>query len=63
MPRLDRRDLIPWIVTSSIVGSLIAIFIDLTKQNPWLLLYEGFVLGWLLVLTSIVVVHFKSERK
>jgi len=63
MPRFDRRVLIPWIVTVSIMGSLIAIFIDIIKQNPWFLLYEGFVLGWLLVLTSIAIVHFKSERK
>ncbi len=63
MPRFDRRVLIPWIVTGSIMGSLIAIFIDIIKQNPWFLLYEGFVLGWLLVLTSIAIVHFKSERK
>ena len=63
MPEFDRRVLIPWIVTVSIMGSLIAIFIDIIKQNPWFLLYEGFVLGWLLVLTLIAIEHFKSERK
>jgi len=63
MVRFDRRALIPWIVTGSIMGSIIAIFIDIIKQNPWFLLYESFVLGWLMVLTSIAVVHFKSEQK
>ena len=63
MPEFDRRAIIPWIVTGCIMGSLIAIFIDIIKQNPWFLLYECFVLGWLLVLTSIAIVHFKSERK
>ena len=63
MPEFDRRVLIPWIVTGCIMGSLTAIFIDVIKQNPWFLLYESFVLGWLLVLTSIAIGHFKSERK
>lgn len=63
MPEFDRRVIIPWIVTGCIMGSLIAIFIDIIKQNPWFLLYDGFVLGWLLMLTSIAIVHFKSERK
>ena len=61
MPRFDRRTVIFWVLTGSVMGSLIAVFIDISKQNPWFLLYEGFVLGWLLVLTSIAVVHFKGE--
>ena len=61
MPSLDRPTIVLWIVTGSIMGSLTAILIDAIKQNPWFLLYECFVLGWLLLLTAIAVEHIKGE--
>ena len=50
-----------WIVTGSIMGSLIAVLSDTIKQNPWFLLYQSFVLGWLLVLTAITVEHIRGK--
>lgn len=63
MQRINIRIKIPWIVTGSVMGSLIAIFIEIIKKNPWFLLYQSFVLGWLLVLTAIMVENIKNKRK
>ena len=62
MPRFDGRAVIFWVLTGSVIGSLIAIFIDVSKQNPCFLLYEGFVLGRLIVPASIAVVHLKASE-
>ena len=58
---LEKRIVVIWIMTGSIMGSLIAILIDAVKQNPWLLIYQSFVLGWLLFLTGIAAAHIKKK--
>ena len=57
----DRRTIWMYIVTGSIMGTSIALFIDAIKQNPWLLIYQSFVFGWLLLLTGIAAAHIKRR--
>ena len=49
----EKRIVVIWFVSGSIMGSLIAILFEAVKQNSWLLIYQSFVLGWLLLLTAI----------
>ena len=60
----EKRMVVIWIVSFSIMGSLIATLFEATKQNPWLLIYQSFVLGWLLLLTVIATraPHFDGGR-
>jgi len=62
MRRLSISIIIPWVITGSIMGSLIAIIIGAVKVNPWLILYLSFVFGWLLVLTAVMVENFKTKQ-
>jgi DNA-binding HxlR family transcriptional regulator len=55
-----KRNAILWAVTGIISGSFIALLTDIVKQNPWFLLYIGFVLGWVWVLTGITSVHVRT---
>jgi hypothetical protein len=49
----EKRIVVIWIASGLIMGSLVATLFEAVKKNPWLLIYQSFVLGWLLLLTAI----------
>jgi DNA-binding HxlR family transcriptional regulator len=63
MKRKGKRVSVLWGVAGVISGSLIAVFSDITKQNPWTLLYIGFILAWLWVLTGIAATQVRGDTK
>jgi uncharacterized membrane protein YeiH len=62
MVKLDRRTIIPWVVTALAVGSLGGSLSDMVKQNSWFIIYAGLIYAWLFVLTGIATMYL-NERK
>ncbi len=51
--RKGKRVGVLWAASGVISGSLLALFSDITKQNPWFIIYMGVVLAWIWLLTAI----------
>jgi DNA-binding transcriptional ArsR family regulator len=61
--RKGKRVNILWLATALIAGSLIATLSDITKQNPWLVLYIGVVLAWILLLTAMATTQVRGDTR
>lgn len=59
---VEKRIVVIWIVSGLIRGSLVATLFEAVKKNPWLLIYQSFVLGWLLLLTVIATRALHVDR-
>jgi hypothetical protein len=62
LPKLDKRTAILWVMTGLVAGSIGASLSDMVRQNAWFIVYEGLVVGWLLVLTAITSIHVKERN-
>jgi hypothetical protein len=62
MPKLTARTVVLWVVTGLVIGSVLASFGDLVRQNPWFIVYEGLVGAWLFVLTGIASIHLAEKK-
>jgi DNA-binding HxlR family transcriptional regulator len=61
--RKGKRVNVLWLVTGVLSGSLLAVFSDITKQNPWFLLYVSVALAWIWVLTAIAATQVRGDTK
>ncbi len=62
MPKLTARTAVLWVVSGLVIGSVLASFGDLVRQNLWFIVFEGLVGAWLLVLTGIASIHLAEKK-